>query len=145
MELGEIPVNPSKAMLPLVLLQKPLFTTQSPGLHIVSYVETTMGLTVTTCNNRVFRQIVWLSMFQSFLHRHARNWQDRIFKGVFCEYLWIFYIFILSCGVFSEWEADGNFLTRVSGSEKYSIFQPVGIYNFVYLWLCIHARTYIRR
>ena len=51
----------------------------------------------------------------------------RIFKGVFCDYLWIFYIDILSCGVFFEWEADGNFLTRVSGSEKYSICQAVGI------------------
>ena len=47
-------------------------------------------------------------------------------KGMFCEFLWIYYN-ILSCGVFSEWEADGNFLTRVSGSEKYSIFRPVGI------------------
>ena len=47
-------------------------------------------------------------------------------KGMFCEFLCIFYN-ILSCGVFSESEADGNFLTRVSGSEKYSIFRPVGI------------------
>ena len=49
---------------------------------------------------------------------------------MFCDYLWIFYINILSCGVFFEWEADGNFLTRVSGSEKYSIFRPVGIHSF---------------
>jgi hypothetical protein len=34
-------------------------------------------------------------------------------------------MFILSCGVFFEREADGNFLTRVSGSEKYSILLPV--------------------
>ena len=51
--------------------------------------------------------------------------------------LWIFYINILSCGVFSEWEADGNFLTRVSGSEKYSIFRPVGIY-ILYIYVYIH-------
>ena len=35
-------------MLPLVLLQKPLFTAQSPGLHILSHVETAMGLTAAT-------------------------------------------------------------------------------------------------
>jgi hypothetical protein len=45
MELGG---NPSKTMLPLVLLQRPLFTAQSPGLHILSYVEITMGLTAAT-------------------------------------------------------------------------------------------------
>ena len=46
MELGG---NPRKAMLPLVLLQRPLFTAQSPGLNILSHgVETTMGLTATT-------------------------------------------------------------------------------------------------
>ena len=61
------------------------------------------------------------------MHEIDKIEYDRIFKGVFCEFLWIFYINILSCGVFSEWEADGNFLTRVSGSEKYSIFRPVGI------------------
>ena len=69
---------------------------------------------------------------------------------MFCEFLWIFYINILSCGVFSEWEADGNFLTRVSGSEKYSIFRPVGINMTNYtkpVWAllgkalsCSHAR-----
>ena len=69
---------------------------------------------------------------------------------MFCEYLWIFYINILSCGVFSEWEADGNFLTRVSGSEKYSIFRPGGINMTNYtkpVWAllgkalsCSHAR-----
>ena len=42
----------------------------------------------------------------------------------FCEYsILIFYLVVF----FSEWEADGNFLTRVSGSEKYSIFHAVGI------------------
>jgi len=51
--------------------------------------------------------------------------------------LWIFYINILSCGVFLEWEADGNFLTRVSGSEKYSIFSPVGIYIYTYIYVCV--------
>ena len=41
-----------------------------------------------------------------------------------CEYsILIFYLVVF----FFEWEADGNFLTRVSGSEKYSIFRPVGI------------------
>ena len=41
-----------------------------------------------------------------------------------CEYfILIFYLVMF----FFEWEADGNFLTRASGSEKYSICQAVGI------------------
>ena len=35
----------------------------------------------------------------------------------------IFYLMVF----FSEWEVDGNFLTYMSGNEKYSIFQVVTI------------------
>jgi hypothetical protein len=45
MELGG---DPSKTMLPLVLLQRPLFTAQSPGVQILPNVKITMGLTATT-------------------------------------------------------------------------------------------------
>ena len=39
-----------------------------------------------------------------------------------CEYsICLFYLVVF----FFEREADGNFLTRVSGSEKYSILLPV--------------------
>ena len=95
---------------------------------------------LTSFHNSTLLLHKFISSFKIFsTGMHEINKIEWIFKGVFCEFLGIFYINILSCGVFLEWEANGNFLIRVSGSEKYSIFWPVGIYilhlfinNFLY-------------
>ena len=102
-------------MLPLVLLQKPLFTTQSPGLHIVSYGETTMGLTVTTVFSDKLSGCQCFKVFCTGMHEIDKIEYSRGCSVNICEYsIFLFYLVVF----FSEWEADGNFLTRVSGSEK---------------------------
>ena len=124
-KLGE---SSNKSEMPWIWGEKSLKLGQPSPVHQQAHTESRLN-----GKPRRSKSATCLLKARKYTCRHARNWQDRIFKGVFCDYLWIFYINILSCGVFFEWEADGNFLTRVSGSEKYSIFRAVGILALSYI------------
>ena len=68
-------------MLPLVLLQKPLFTAQSPGLHILSRVETAMGLTAATVFSDKLSscQCICISI-SVYIYRYIHTYINYIYK-----------------------------------------------------------------